>query len=74
MTALQGLVLGCLGAPRGSLEMYPEAGRTEGNLSYCDDPMRLGGGCWAVGIPSPHPPDPNIQVLFKNREASQIIS
>lgn len=27
-----------------------------------------------MGIPSPHPPDPNIQVLFKNREASQIIS
>lgn len=26
VTALQGLVLGCLGAPRGSLEMYPEAG------------------------------------------------
>lgn len=27
-----------------------------------------------MGVPGPHPPDPDIQVLFKNREASQIIS
>lgn len=57
MTALQGLVLGCLGAPRGSLEMYPEAGRTEGNLSHCD-PMRLGRRVLGSGYPKPPPTRP----------------
>lgn len=58
MTALQGLVLGCLGAPRGSLEMYPEAGRTEGNLSHCDDPIRLGRRVLGSGYPKPPPTRP----------------
>lgn len=58
VTALQGLVLGCLGAPRGSLEMYPEAGRTEGNLSHCDDPMRLGRRVLGSGYPKPPPTRP----------------
>lgn len=53
-----GVVLGCLGAPRGSLEMCPEAGRAEGNLSHCDDPMRLGRRVLGSGYLKPLPTRP----------------